>query len=275
MKALFVSFVVFLLSACSENDSGEKYWYSDIEFEHPAMKKCLIGWIHEYGYEKVEDVTELFCSRNGIDSIAGIEQLYNLKEFGLSYVALTELALPGNPNLESINIGFSPYLKSVDLSHNQQLKVIFLNYNAIEHVNLSNLPDLRVVDLTTNMLKEISLSGTDVQHLNLSGNLLEELHFDGVRNISDLRVDGNPLVKLELSNLFELTSLFMRDTDISELDLTNNYELSGLVANNSNITSIRFDSNPKMNAVHLLDNPLDENTIKYLDTIDWIPILHY
>ena len=98
---------------CNSSDDTVKEWYDDVHFEHPAMKKCFIGWVEEYGWSSIEEVTMLGCSRNGIDSVAGIEQFENLKRLNLIYTALTELDLSGNPSLENIDIANNPYLKSV------------------------------------------------------------------------------------------------------------------------------------------------------------------
>lgn len=263
------------MMGCNSSQDTAKEWYDDVYFEHPAMKQCLIGWAEENGWTSVEEVTMLGCSRNGIDSIAGIEQFENLSRLYLSYTALKELNLSGNPKLDYVNIGDNPYLKSVDLSQNLELTTLYINHNAVEEVNLSYLPKLNIVFLSDNLIKTLKLDGTDVEFLNVENNLIETMDLSNPRSIRDLRLQGNPLTDIDLSNLHDLKTLFINDTGIDTLDISYNLDLGLVVASNNNIEHIRFDNNPNLTAVNIEGNPLDKDTLDYLATIDWIDTLRY
>ena len=275
MKKVYCLFITVLMMACNSSEDKAKEWYDDVYFEHPAMKQCLIGWAEEYGWTSVEEVTELACSRNGIDSIAGIEQFDNLKKLYLSYTALKDLNLSGNPKLDYVNIGGNPYLKSVDLSQNLELTTLYINDNAVEEVNLSNLPKLNLVFLSNNLIKTLKLDGTDVEFLNVENNLIETMDLSNPRSIRDLRLQGNPLTDIDLSNLHDLKKLFINDTGIDTLDISYNLNLELVKASNNNIEHFRFYNNPNLTAVNIENNPLDEETLDYLSTIDWIETLQY
>jgi len=275
MRKIFCLFITALILGCNSSEDTAKEWYDDLYFEHPAMKQCLIGWAEEYGWTSVEEVTMLGCSRNGIDSIAGIEQFENLSRLYLSYTALKELDLSGNVNLDYINIGDNPYLKSVDVSQNLELTTMYVYDNAVEEVNLSNLPKLNFVFLNNNHIKALKLDGTDVGFLNVENNAIEEIDLSNPRSIRDLRLQGNPLKGIDLSNLHDLKKLFIYDTGINALDVSHNLELELLAAYNNNIEQVRFDNNYNLTGVNIEGNPLDQDTLDYLATIDWIETLRY
>ena len=273
-KNYFLLISVFIMG-CNSSQDTTNVWYDDVYFEHPAMKQCLIGWAEEYGWTNVDEVTELSCSRNGIDSIAGIEQFDNLKKLSLSYTALKEINLSGNPKLEDVHISKNPYLKSVDVSQNLELTMLYVIYNAVEEVNLSNLPKLNMVNLSGNLISQLKLDGTDAEFLFVEDNLIKDIDLSNTRSIRDLRLQGNPLNSIDLSNLHDLKTLFVNDTGIASLDISFNRELGLVVAFNNNIEHIRFDDNPNLKVANVENNPLNEETLDYLSTIDWIETLQY
>jgi len=275
MRNIYCLFITVLMMGCNSSEDTAKEWYDDLYFEHPAMKQCLISWADEYGWTSVEEVTKLSCSRNGIDSIAGIEQFENLSRLYLSYTALKELDLSGNANLDYINIGNNPYLKSVDVSQNLELTIMYVYENAVEEVNLSNLPKLNFVFLNNNHIKALKLDGTDVGFLNVENNLIENINLSNARSIRDLTLTGNPLTDIELSNLQDLKALTIHDTGISTLDISYNQDIEVLGAKGNNIESIRFYNNPILKGVNITNNPLNKDTLDYLATIDWIDTLRY
>ena len=275
MKNVYFLFITALMMGCNSSEDTAKQWYDDVYFEHPAMKQCLIGWAEEYGWTSVEEVTMLSCSRNGIDSIAGIEQLDNLRQLYLSYTALKTLDLSGNPKLDDIKIGDNPYLKSVDVSQNLELTILYINHNAVEEVNLSNLPKLSFVFLNDNLIKTVKLDGTDVGFLSVENNLIENIDLSNARSIRDLTLSGNPLTDVDLSNLHDLKTIIMYNTGIDTLDISYNLDLEVFGAIGNNIEHIRFDNNPKLKSVNIENNPLNKDTLDYLATIDWIEVLRY
>ncbi|PKG73285.1 hypothetical protein CXF86_18460 [Shewanella sp. GutCb] len=275
MKKYLFLFITLFMMGCNSSDDTAKEWYDDLYFEHPAMKQCLISWVEEYGWTSAEEVTKLSCSRNGIDSIAGIEQFENLSRLYLSYTALKELDLSGNPKLDYINIGKNPYLKSVDVSQNLELTAMYVYENAVEEINLSNLPKLDHAFLNNNHIKALKLDGTDVRYLNVENNLIENIDLSNARSIRDLTLTGNPITNIDLSNLQDLTALTIYNTGISTLDVSYNQELIVLDAKDNNIESIRFYNNPKLTNVNITNNPLDKDTLDYLATIDWMDVLRY
>ena len=84
---------------------------TDIEFEDDAFKACVLAT----GMENAEDVIELRCRKQGIESAAGIEHLTNLKLLDLTRNEISKLDLSKNTKLEEAFLGNNE-LKSLDIS---------------------------------------------------------------------------------------------------------------------------------------------------------------
>lgn len=247
----------------------------EVEFSHPAMKKCLLNRAEAFGWKSVDEVTSFACSRNGIDTLKGLDELYNLEDFNLSYTALTEIDLKFNPKLKQVIIMYNPYLKKVNLSRNLQLTRVFVNYNAVTEIDVSNLKNIIEANFTTNLLETVKFDDTSIYHISLGGNPIRNLNLSNAISIKDLRLQGCPLESLNVSNLHDLESLFIDETGLKRIDISNNRELTSFSASGNKITNIRFDNNPNLIGVSLLKNPLDDVTIEYLSSINWIEKLKY
>ncbi|MCH1929915.1 hypothetical protein L9G16_06955 [Shewanella sp. A25] len=283
LKIFIVIFLLFSVG-CGSSDEHQtdsnlepvsENKIEDIEFAHPAMKQCLLYWADLYEWKTIEDVTMFSCSKNGIDSIEGLSQLTNLQNLTLTYTALTELDLSSLPHLNQIKIMNNPRLSKVNLSQNLELTRVFVNYNAVKEIDISNLPNLVEVNFTTNLLENIKLDGTTINHISLGGNPIKNIDFSVAKSIKDVRLQGCPLESLDISDLLDLEILFIDETGLSSVDISNNRELQILSAPGNKISNIRFYNNPKLVGVGLENNPLDEDTKQYLSTIDWINVLNY
>ena len=273
---LFALSIVFI-TACggSSDEPTMPPLIEQVQFEHPAMQKCFKDLIENDGWETIEEVTSFACSRNGIDTALGLEQLTNLKSLSLTYTAIKELDLSENRELNFLAINYNPYLNTLDLSNNLELHELYITNNSLKSINLSNLTELWVANLRTNMLTEVKATNTSLENLWLGGNLISSIDLTYVRDLRDLRLGGNSLTAIDLSNLPVLGYLELSDMAITSIDLSHNIELVALQLQNNKLLELNLDSNQKLSGVNLLGNPLNQFTRDYLSSIEWIENLKY
>ena len=108
---------------------------SEIDFEDEAFKACVLAT----GEENAEDVIDLHCRKQKIQSAAGIEYLINLRTLDLTRNKLSELDLTKNTRLEEVFIGNNE-LTSLDISGCSELTHLEVFINQLEEVDLSHNP---------------------------------------------------------------------------------------------------------------------------------------
>ena len=106
---------------------------------------------------------------------------------------------------------------------------------------LEHFPNLKLLDLTRNLITDIDLS---------ANKLLEELY-----------LGNNDLDEIDLSQNTQLTHLEIFINNISELDLSALGKLENIYANNNDLTELDLTGNPLIEEIHLNDNELEQLTL--------------
>ncbi len=152
-------------------------------------------------------------------------------------------------------------------------------------MQLLNLEDAQIPPTPTNVQGVLRLTWGDITHINFDNNL----------KLRELTVIGNLLTSLSLTNHSALTVVEVTDSklqyvefdlpaleiltlnnnNLSNIDLSDSTNLTKLNLWKNSIESIDFSNNMKLNYVNLVENPLAEETISYLESIDWIEILEF
>ena len=146
---------------------------------------------------------------------------------------LTSLTINNNPNLDTLSADSTTRdedcnddypesrandLRVIDVSSNLKLRVLRLNFNALDSIDLTNNPLLERVYIESNALNAID--------------------FNQNTKLSRVYLGGNQLVSIDLSNNPELYLLHLDQNDIDIIDITNNIYLYEFNMNNNNLIAI-------------------------------------
>ncbi|MDR3203214.1 MAG: hypothetical protein LBV23_00505 [Deltaproteobacteria bacterium] len=170
------------------------------------------------------------------------------------------LVLTQFSNLTEIFVFFNQ-LTELNLSNNPQLTTVNAMYNQLTTLNLSNDSILSRVDARNNKLTELFLSNSpNLTYLNLSNNnLTGELDLTGFPIIQNLYVDNNQFTALKINNSY----LQYLDVSNNRLTLSQLHPLMSLVDSAVSIT-LGNQTNVAIPALNASD--LIPGTIYYLST---------
>ena len=177
-------------------------------------------------YEEIEKITDIDASGEGISNFAGIEFLYNLKNFDCSDNDLSEhgLDLSQNTALEFVNC-MNCKLESLKLPHTDTLDRIFCSVNNLTELDVSNC--------------------TNLDNLQCGCNQISQLNITGCSNLHLLYCYDNNLSGLDLSEYNDLDQLLCYGNEnMSSLDLSHNPVLTYLECHYTNITQLCIAYNP-------------------------------
>ena len=162
---------------------------TDIDFADDNFKACVLAT----GAENAEDIIELRCRDQEIESAAGIEHLTGLKLLDLTRNALSKLDLSNNVQLEEVFLGNNE-LSSLDISGCSALSHLEVFINQLDELDVSNNPQLEAIHANKNDLEVIDLRHNKaLVDLRLSGNELSEIDLSANDKLERLDLEKNPL----------------------------------------------------------------------------------
>lgn len=170
-----------------------------------GLAKCL----NQTGANTIAEVLFMACDSFSLVSLAGLDNLVNLRGINITNNRLSN--------------------KALDLSKNPKLEYLFANYNDLTSVNLQANPALTYIDLYFNQLKAIDLSkNPKLERLGLGYNPLADLDVRTNTKLQVLDVSGTKLNILDLTALASLRRLGAYFTPLQALDLSKNPMLTDL-----------------------------------------------
>lgn len=170
---------------------------------------------------EIESITELDMLWTRVNSVQGIEWLYNLKTLSCSYKQIKQLDLSCFPYLRVLDCSFNE-ITSLDIQSCAMLEELYCRGNKLQTLLISNCPGLRIIDCQDNLLTALDVSGcVSLTELNCSGNLLESLTITGCPVLASLNCSANRLSTLELSTAPLLSVLCCNFNHIDALDVSN------------------------------------------------------
>lgn len=125
----------------------------------------------------------------------------NLQRLSIDVTPVETVDVTKNPRLAVLNISDTK-ITSIDLSNNPKLSEFYASHVSgfvnqgyrLEHFDLSNLPELKVLSLAGNGIKSIDLSKNPMLFdLNLSRNLLTDIDFSNNPDLYNLNLSFNNL----------------------------------------------------------------------------------
>lgn len=208
-----------------------------------------------FSNEEVEQITNLDLSGIlGLQSINGIETLWNLKRLDCSGLGL----------------------QTIDLSAFQNLEQLFIQENAITNIDFTQNTRLQVLNCSDNPLAAIQLAQcTLLEHLICDNTDISVLDLSKQTALKELSVDGNDLQSLDLSKLTNLVNLSCNNTNLGFLQLPDNGSVRQLFINKKQNGHFLADQNTF--DIHSLFPGIDASRIDQMEnaTIQGTTISNY
>jgi len=157
-------------------------------------------------------------------------------------------------------------LTNIDLSKNTSLIFVDLQSNEFDSsssiVGLSNLINLKDLDLSWNYLEEFSIHNESLEVLHISHNDLISIDTDHAINLQHIFMPSNKLQTVDFSSNISLETLLMAGNRIEQINLQNNTNLTHLyiasnsftnldVSNNLELVDLRVDRNPELTCIKI------------------------
>jgi Leucine-rich repeat (LRR) protein len=185
----------------------------------------------------VDEITELDCKVEIIDSADGIEEFVFLNKLALRLV-------------EEISTSDSK-IRSIDLSKNRRLEEIDI---VVSDIDISGLDRLRKLHLSGYEGVEIDLfNHNSLTNLFIIAYDLERIEVNHLTNLEEFAVLSRKLETLEVSNLDKLRVLAVSASEMEDIDVTKNENLLSLGIIYSPISTLNISNNKKLNFLMLLD----------------------
>jgi Leucine-rich repeat (LRR) protein len=177
---------------------------TDIDFVDEAFKACVLETAAKMDVEDAEDIVELRCRKQGIESAAGIEYLTGLKLLDLTRNELSKLDLSKNVLLEEVFVGNNE-LASLNVSGCTVLTHLEVFINELDELDLSNNILLEELYANKNDLETIDLShNKELIDVRLSGNELSDLDLAANAKLQRLELEKNPLTEASKAMMAQL-----------------------------------------------------------------------
>ena len=160
-----------------------------------------------------------------------------------------EFNLSDYPELISFDGYASKGLYKMDPTKCTKLQRLSIDGTNVSSLNLSNNPNITILNISDTGIKEIDLS-------NLT--YLQQFYAD--HQSSTMNTDCK-LTSLDVSKNKKLVYLFASGNLLKEIDLSNNYYLQQLYLADNKLTSINLDNNPQLVNVILRKNNMDFATL--------------
>lgn len=140
-----------------------------------ALRICVQKALPAGGSGSLDEITELKCHNQGVESVTGLEHLTGLRKLSLfrNRIQQFDVALP--QSLESLNLARNQ-LDSLTLSQLPHLHELFVFGNRLKGLELHHLPQLVSLRANDNRLTLFKYQGLEqVEKIYLFNNQLETL----------------------------------------------------------------------------------------------------
>ncbi len=272
-KAILLAILItILLTSCSSSDTdSDDNQYLDIpdaSFEAILIKEGIDsdGTLNQRMLRK--DALEVsvldlnFSSETEISDLTGIEGFVGLKKLSAMQQEITEIDLRHNTFLDTLVLAGN-YISSIDISNNPNLVLLDVQSNQLSAINgLSKAVPLKELNLSFNELEEFSIENETLEILKISNNLLHSFDVKGSINLKNILLTTNELTSVDFSKNILLETLLISDNNIQNIDLEHNTSLTHLyissnsltdldVGNNQELIDLKVDRNPNLSCIKI------------------------
>jgi len=264
--------ITILLTSCSSSDTdSDDNQYLDIpdaSFEAILIKEGIDsdGTLNQRMLRK--DALEVsvldlnFSSETVISDLTGIEGFVGLKKLSAMQQEITEIDLSYNTLLDTLVLAGN-YISNIDISNNPNLVLLDAQSNQLSAINgLSKAVHLKELNLSFNELEEFSIENETLEILKISNNLLHSFDVKGSINLKNILLTTNELTSVDFSKNILLETLLISDNNIQNIDLEHNTSLTHLyissnsltdldVGNNQELIDLKVDRNPNLSCIKI------------------------
>lgn len=272
-KAILLAILItILLTSCSSSDTdSDDNQYLDIpdaSFEAILIKEGIDsdGTLNQRMLRK--DALEVsvldlnFSSETVISDLTGIEGFVGLKKLSAMQQEITEIDLSYNTLLDTLVLAGN-YISNIDISNNPNLVLLDVQSNQLSAINgLSKAVHLKELNLSFNELEEFSIENETLEILKISNNLLHSFDVKGSISLKNILLTTNELTSVDFSKNILLETLLISDNNIQNIDLEHNTSLTHLyissnsltdldVGNNQELIDLKVDRNPNLSCIKI------------------------
>lgn len=272
-KAILLAILItILLTSCSSSDTdSDDNQYLDIpdaSFEAILIKEGIDsdGTLNQRMLRKEAlevSVLDLdFSSETVISDLTGIEGFVGLKKLSAMQQEITEIDLSYNTLLDTLVLAGN-YISSIDISNNPNLVLLDVQSNQLSAINgLSKAVHLKELNLSFNELEELSIENETLEILKISNNVLHSFDVKGSISLKNILLTTNELTSVDFSKNILLETLLISDNNIQNIDLEHNTSLTHLyissnsltdldVGNNQELIDLKVDRNPNLSCIKI------------------------
>lgn len=272
-KAILLAILItILLTSCSSSDTdSDDNQYLDIpdaSFEAILIKEGIDsdGTLNQRMLRK--DALEVsvldlnFTSETVISDLTGIEGFVGLKKLSAMQQEITEIDLSYNTLLDTLVLAGN-YISNIDISNNPNLVLLDVQSNQLSAINgLSKAVHLKELNLSFNELEEFSIENETLEILKISNNVLHSFDVKGSISLKNILLTTNELTSVDFSKNILLETLLISDNNIQNIDLEHNTSLTHLyissnsltdldVGNNQELIDLKVDRNPNLSCIKI------------------------
>ena len=262
---LCLVFCIGLLPALAFADGDRYLEINEANFPDDIFRNLIINGLDVSGdattgyymtKEQVNEVTQIYVTYRGIQSLVGIEHFPALTTLACNDNMLTSLDVSKNTALGKL-ICYNNLLSELDVSKNTALWQLACDNNLLTHLDVTKNTMLWSLICNNNLLTSLDLSGNSaLLHLTCSHNQLTKLDLSKNTALEWLYCDNNQLVTLDVSNCPALVWLYCMNNLLPALDVSQNAILEDLCCFSNPLKVLDVSKNPSLINLTCGDNLL-------------------
>jgi Leucine-rich repeat (LRR) protein len=183
--------------------------------------------------------------------------------------------------LKSItDLSFRRCLKELAAENNWYAPADFL-YISCHNSDIESIEGIEIfinitkLSLYKNKLKAVNLANLSrLEHLNLAGNKLIELHLSGLIALEECYIFKNKLRKVSIQLTPKLNKLKANNNQINELIFRDTVTLTRLYIFDNKLENLEMDNLPALNYLDTRHNPMPDEFYDHLDSLEALTALH-
>lgn len=145
----------------------------------------------------------------------------------------------------------------ITLKYCKSLEALNVYINEIDTLDVSNCPNLQILDCSYTGISEINLKRNPKQiSLNCYGSQISSLDVSKNPNLVELNAKSNLLTELNLSANHALEYLDVQNNKHATIDVTHMKNLEQLYVNSNQLTEINVSQKPELYILNVSDNKL-------------------
>lgn len=199
-----------------------------------------------------------------IIDFTGIEGFVNITYLSAAGQEIEDVDLSFNTKLDTIFL-YGNYLTNIDISNNPNLILLDIQSNELIAITgLSKSTNLKKANLSFNNFEEISINNTSIETLLISHNLLKSIDTKDALNLKNVFIILNQLTTVDFSSNRLLETLVISGNNLQNIDLEKNTSLTHLYSSSNLLASLDVSNNPELIDLRVDRNP-DLTCIKILN----------